>query len=56
VKGGLYKREDMPRQPGLDAPGTLHHVMGRGSKRPTSLGKMRIGRISYPDHQNPQDY
>ncbi len=23
----------MPRQPRLDAPGTLHHVMGRGIER-----------------------
>ena len=23
----------MPRQPGLDAPGTLYHVMGRGIDR-----------------------
>jgi putative transposase len=27
---GLYKKGDMPRRSRLDAPGTLHHVMGRG--------------------------
>jgi hypothetical protein len=37
----------MPRQPRLDAPGTLHHVMGRGIGVQEYSGRIRIGRISF---------
>ena len=38
---GIVTSLNMPRQPRLDAPGTLHHVMGR------SLEKMMIFRNAY---------
>lgn len=37
----------MPRQPRLDAPGTLHHVMGRGIGVQKYSGRIQIGRISF---------
>lgn len=38
----------MPRQPRLDAPGTLHHVMGRGIDR-TKIFKNKADRVDFLD-------
>ncbi|UCG14719.1 MAG: transposase [Deltaproteobacteria bacterium] len=38
----------MPRQPRLDAPGALHHVMGRGIER-TKIFRNRIDRTDFLD-------
>ena len=47
----------MPRQPRLDAPGTLHHVMGRGIEtskifrtkkdREDCLGRLAVPRVHF---------
>jgi len=37
----------MPRHPRLDAPETLHHVMGRGLRVQKYSGRIRIGRIFF---------
>ncbi|MBU0480398.1 MAG: transposase [Proteobacteria bacterium] len=38
--------ENMPRQPRMDAPGTLHHIMGRGIER-TKIFRNRIDRDDF---------
>ncbi len=38
----------MPRQPRLDAPGTLHHVMGRGIDR-KKIFKNKADRVDFLD-------
>jgi len=38
----------MPRQPRLDAPGALHHVMGRGIER-TNIFRTDVGREDFVD-------
>lgn len=35
----------MPRQPRLDAPGTLHHIMGRGIERTKVVRSKRVSRV-----------
>ena len=37
----------MPRQARLDAPGTLHHVMGRGLREEEYSGGRRTGRTFF---------